>query len=60
MTKLAVERCLARLNKVCLALPEAACEIAGGHAIYRIRKKPFGYFLNNHHGDGIVSLAGVY
>ncbi len=57
MTKPAVERCLARVSKICLAFPEATCEIAGDHAIYRIRKKPFAYFLNNHHGDGIVSIS---
>ncbi len=28
-----------------------------GHAAFLVRKKTFVYFLNNHHGDGIVSIA---
>ena len=47
----------ARVSKICLAFPEATCEISGDHAIFRIRKKPFAYYMNNHHGDGIVCLA---
>jgi predicted DNA-binding protein (MmcQ/YjbR family) len=47
----------ARVTKICLALPEATCEISGDHAIYRIRKKTFAYYMNNHHGDGIVCVA---
>ena len=30
---------------------------AGDHADLRVRKKVFAYFLNNHHGDGIVSVC---
>ena len=29
----------------------------GDYATFRVRKKVFAYFLNNHHGDGIVSVA---
>jgi predicted DNA-binding protein (MmcQ/YjbR family) len=47
----------ARVSKICLALPEATCEISGDHAIFRIRKKTFAYYMNNHHGDGIVCIA---
>jgi predicted DNA-binding protein (MmcQ/YjbR family) len=32
-------------------------EIMGDHASFRVRKKVFAYFLNNHHGDGIVSVC---
>lgn len=46
-----------RLSKVCLALPEATREMMGDHAAFKVRKKVFVYFLNNHHGDGIVSVA---
>ncbi|MBZ5602149.1 MAG: MmcQ/YjbR family DNA-binding protein [Acidobacteriia bacterium] len=49
---------LARLTKITLALPEATREIHGDHASFRVRKKVFAYFLNNHHGDGIVSITG--
>ncbi len=48
---------LARLTKTCLALPEATRECSGSHATFRVRKKVFAYFLDNHHGDGIVSVC---
>jgi phosphoribosylglycinamide formyltransferase-1 len=51
------EHALARLTKVALALPEAACERMGDHATFTVRKKVFAYFLNDHHGDGIVSVC---
>lgn len=49
-----------RLTKICLTLPEATCEICGNeneHAAYRIRKKTFAYYMNNHHGDGKICVA---
>ena len=48
---------LARLSKLCLALPEAVREDCHGHVAFLVRKRTFAYFLNNHHGDGIVSVA---
>ncbi len=48
---------LARLAKICLALPEAERRDSGDHAAFSARKRIFAYFLNNHHGDGIVSVA---
>ena len=57
MKKTSPERCLERLSKICLALPEATREIKGKHAAFLIRKKTFLYFLNDHHGDGIVSVC---
>ena len=48
---------LERLTAICLALPEAARARRGDHADFRVRKKVFAYFLDNHHGDGIVSLC---
>jgi phosphoribosylglycinamide formyltransferase-1 len=48
---------LVRLSKICLALPEATRECKGSHASFHVRKKIFAYFLNDHHGDGIVSVA---
>jgi len=48
---------LTRLATICLALPEATRDILGGrHAGFTVRKKTFCYFLDNHHGDGIVGL----
>jgi len=48
---------LTRLTKIALALPEAKRELHGSHATFLIRKKPFAYFLDNHHGDGIVGFT---
>jgi hypothetical protein len=48
---------LMRLTELCLALPEVARTVRGGHADYRVRKKAFAYFLHDHHGDGIVSAC---
>jgi len=48
---------LARLTKIALALPEAKREMHGSHAGFLVRKKTFAYFLNNHHGDGIVAVT---
>ena len=48
---------LARLTKLCLALPESTVDLHGSHATFRVRKKVFAYFLDNHHGDGIVAIS---
>ena len=55
--KTSEDRRLARLTKICLALPETTRTLSGSHASFLVRKRPFVYFLNNHHGDGIVSVA---
>jgi hypothetical protein len=56
-TKTAEDRRLAKLTKICLALPEAAREICGRHAGFSVRKKTFAWFLYDHHGDGIVAVS---
>lgn len=50
---------LKELRKITVAFPEVACEPTnhGGHATFRVRKKVFAYFLNDHHGDGIISIC---
>jgi hypothetical protein len=48
---------LQRLTAIALTLPEARRELSGSHASFRVRKKTFAYFLNNHHGDGIVGVT---
>jgi hypothetical protein len=45
------------LTAIALALPEAQRELSGSHATFRVRKKTFAYFLDNHHGDGIVAVT---
>jgi predicted DNA-binding protein (MmcQ/YjbR family) len=47
---------LVRLTKICLELPEATCDHCRQHAGFYVRKRTFAYFLNDHHGDGIVGV----
>ena len=46
-----------RVTAICDALPGAQHRHHGDHTIYRVRGKVFAYFLNDHHGDGIVSVC---
>ena len=46
-----------RVTAICQALPSAEHKHQGDHTIYRVRGKVFAYFLDNHHGDGIVSVC---
>ncbi len=46
-----------RLVAVCLALPEAASRHDGDHVTFLVRGKTFAYYLDNHHGDGLVALC---
>ena len=47
-----------RMIKICNALPEVTYETVGdGHISFRIRKKIFGYYLFDHHGDGIIGFC---
>jgi predicted DNA-binding protein (MmcQ/YjbR family) len=50
-------RLLPLLTKICLALPEAVHEPSGDHSSFSVRKKKFAYYLNTHHGDGIISVC---
>jgi hypothetical protein len=45
---------LERLTKICLALPGAERERESVHASFLVGKKTFVYFLDNHHGDGMI------
>ena len=46
-----------RVKAICRAFPGVEHEDQGDHVIYRVRGKVFVYFLDNHHGDGIVSVC---
>jgi hypothetical protein len=48
---------LARLSEICAALPESTCERESRHATFRVRKKVYAYFLDNHHGDGNIAAC---
>src|SRR5258708_4476534 len=47
---------LVRFTQICLGFPRAEREIMGSHAGFKVKKKTFAYFLNDHHGDGIVGV----
>src|SRR5260370_26100600 len=51
------DRRLTRFTKICLSLPETTREDKGQHAAFLVRKKIFAYYLNDHHGDGIVAVT---
>jgi predicted DNA-binding protein (MmcQ/YjbR family) len=44
-----------RLSEICLTLPEAT--VTGDqHLGFKVRKKTFAYYLDDHHGDGREAL----
>ena len=45
-----------RVAAIVAELPEATCT-GDPHLTLAVRKKTFGYFLDDHHGDGIVGVA---
>jgi len=47
---------LRRVTEIALALPGAVCERMGAHAGFKVKKKAFAYFVNDHHGDGMVGV----
>ena len=49
---------LTQITEIALALPETSRQVYGSHAQFLVRKKTFAYFLDNHHGDGIVAITG--
>ena len=48
---------LEKLSAICLSFPQATPENNDSHATFRVSKKVFAYYLDNHHGDGIVSVC---
>jgi len=48
---------LERLTAICEMLDDASYQPKGDHVIFRRKRKVFAYFLNDHHGDGIVSVC---
>jgi hypothetical protein len=48
---------LERLSAICLDFPQALREDQGSHASFKVGKKVFAYYLNDHHGDGVVSVC---
>src|ERR1700744_1472534 len=48
---------LEALAAICRALPETSREDKGAHAAFLVRGKTFAWYLNNHHGDNMVSVC---
>jgi phosphoribosylglycinamide formyltransferase-1 len=48
---------LERAIALACKLPEASCEPLHSHYQFLAKKKTFAYILNNHHGDGILSVC---
>lgn len=47
---------LARIRRICLALPDATEKIAWGSPTFRVRDRIFVMFVNDHHGDGRLAI----
>ena len=47
---------LERVRKICLGFAETTAKEAWGAPTFRVRKKMFAMFVNNHHDDGRVAL----
>lgn len=52
----ASERIIARVRKICLALPEATEKLAWGEPTWRVRERLFAQLDDHHHGSPHVSL----
>lgn len=47
---------LERARRICLALPETFEQVAWGEPTWRVNKRVFAMFANNHHRDGRIAL----
>jgi hypothetical protein len=47
---------LERVRRIFLALPEATEQEAWGEPTWRVRKRMFGMFANDHHQDGRIAV----
>ncbi len=57
MTAADPDRLHARLTTLALALPETSEKLSHGAPAWQVAgKKMFGYFVHDHHGDGITAL----
>lgn len=45
-----------QLIEICTALPEVECT-GDVHRAFKVRKRSFAYYLNDHHGDGRIGLC---
>jgi hypothetical protein len=54
---LSSEQQIARVRRICLALPETWEKISHGEPTWFAGKKVFAMFSNNHHNDGHVAVT---
>lgn len=47
---------LVRVQRICLALPEATEKLSHGEPTFFVGKKVFAMFANNHHNDGRIAV----
>lgn len=47
---------LERVRAICLALPMTEEKLAWGEPTFRVKKKLFVMFANNHHNDGRIAI----
>jgi hypothetical protein len=45
------------VSKICRAFPKSVREVMGRHASFTVSGKVYAYYLNDHHGDGIIGIA---
>ena len=48
---------LTGVTEIALSLPEVERESYGDHFTFSVRGKKLAYFLNNHHGDGVIGVC---
>jgi predicted DNA-binding protein (MmcQ/YjbR family) len=46
-----------KFSDICLSLPQTVRKDQGSHAAFSVSRKIFVYYLNDHHGDGIVGFC---
>ena len=47
-----------RMISICMKLPEVTHDVVGeGHIAFKIKKKIFGYYMFDHHGDGMIAFG---
>jgi phosphoribosylglycinamide formyltransferase-1 len=52
------EAARSRIREICLSFPETSEEIRHpDHSGFVVNGKRFAYFLNSHHGDGVVGVT---
>ena len=51
------EKHIARVRRICTALPETTEKLSHGEPTFFVRKKVFAMMSNNHHNDGHVAVV---